>query len=79
MKAMKAMKAGSKSKMNSIDIAELMRLRNWSQADLARELGMSEATISRWLSGSRQPTSGTAILLQTWLSAAKDEPQKQPA
>ena len=44
----------------SSDIAaELKRIRKlhgWSQEDLARELGVSFATVNRWENGHHQPT-----------------------
>ena len=59
--------------MTAKEIAELMRLKGWSQAQLARELDISESSISRWFSGKQNPTGPTRILLREWLARAKGE------
>lgn len=55
------------------EIIELMRLREWSQAELARQLGLTEGAISRWLSGENTPVPPTRMLLRQWLAAARLE------
>lgn len=39
----------------------LIHRRNFTQSELARELGVSAGTMSRWLSGSRQMTVKTLL------------------
>lgn len=66
-------------RMNMKEVSELMKLKGWSQADLARELEMSRAAICRWFGGEQQPTGPARILMRQWLSAAREESRKQPA
>lgn len=61
------------------DIIELMKLKGWTQAQLARELDLSEGAICRWFRGDHSPTGPTRILLRQWLTQARDESRKQPA
>jgi transcriptional regulator with XRE-family HTH domain len=65
--------------MSKKELEELMELRGWTQADFSRELDMSEASVSRWLDGKRQPTKGTLKLLRQWLEQAREEAKTQPA
>ena len=37
-----------------------------TQVELSRELGVSQATLSRWLSGSQQPSREAAVKIATW-------------
>lgn len=41
--------------MNPERIRDLRRKRGWTQARLARQLGVSVTTVSRWETGSTQP------------------------
>ncbi len=43
--------------------ARLTKL-EWTQSDLARELGVSTAVVSRWLSGERTPSLDMAFRIQ---------------
>lgn len=54
------------------DIRELLELKGWSQADLARRLDMHEATVSRWLSGATKPAGPARILMRQWLAEARE-------
>jgi DNA-binding transcriptional regulator YiaG len=63
------------NQMNRQEILELMQLRGWSQAELARQLELSEAAVSRWFSGIHAPTGPARILLRMWLDKAR---KRQP-
>jgi len=65
--------------MSVRDIKELMRLREWSQADLARALEMTEGAVSRWINEGRCPTGGTRQLIMQWLREARENKVAQPA
>lgn len=66
--------------MTKKDIQDLLDLKGWSQAELARQLDLSEAAISRWFSGQQHPTGPARILMRQWLTEAKKKPPaKQPA
>lgn len=67
-----------KSTMGREEIEELINLLGWSQAQLARELDMSTAVISRWLTGERNPLGPARILMRQWLEEARRK-AKQPA
>lgn len=66
--------------------AVLLRTRlealGWSQADVARELGVSAPTVGRWLEGTRSPSlkwafkiekSELAIPAEAWINHGPDE------
>ena len=57
-------------------IQELMRLKGWNQAELARQLDLSEAAVSRWFKGEHLPTGPGRILMRQWLKEAR---RLQPA
>lgn len=54
------------------EIEDLLKLKGWTQAELGRQLGMSEAAVSRWLTGEREPKTPVKILLRQWLSQARE-------
>ena len=58
--------------MSRSEIEDLLKLKGWSQAELGRQLGMSEAAVSRWLTGEREPKTPVKILLRQWLSQARE-------
>jgi transcriptional regulator with XRE-family HTH domain len=41
-------------------IFALMAARNWSQAEAAKSFGVTQPTISRWLTGDRRPRTRAA-------------------
>lgn len=49
-----------------------LRRRDWKPADLAKRLGMPSGTISRWLSGRRQPSTGSCDHIADVLGADPD-------
>lgn len=51
-------------------IAAARKARGWSQAELARQMGVTEATVSRWESGDRSPNWFTARKLARTLGCA---------
>lgn len=62
-----------KKAMKRAEILELLKLRRWSQAELARQLHLSEAAVSRWLSGDsagRTPGGPATMLMRQWLAEA---------
>lgn len=61
------------------EILELMELKGWNQAELARRLELNPAAICRWFNGTHKPTGPARILLRLWLTEARNEVQKQPA
>jgi putative transcriptional regulator len=54
-----------------MSISELVKSvreeRNWSQAQLADALGVSQASISRWETGQDEPSTPAKILLEAML------------
>lgn len=63
--------------MTSAEIRTLLQLKGWSQADLAHELGVTEAAVSYWMSGDRSPTSATAKTLRKLLEEAEREAKEK--
>ena len=61
--------------MSRNDILELLDLKGWSQAQLARELGLHESSISLWLSGERNPMGPAKILMRQWLDQERGKAQ----
>ena len=59
--------------MTSKEIAELLKLKDWSQARLGRELDVHESTVSLWLSGDRHPTGPARKYMREWLDQARKE------
>lgn len=57
--------------MTSAEIRELLEAKGWTQAQLFRELGVSESTVSRWVRGSRNPGGPARRLMRSWLLAAR--------
>jgi DNA-binding transcriptional regulator YiaG len=57
--------------MNCKEIRELMTLKGWSQAELARHLDLSEAAVCRWFRDAQKPTGPARILMRQWLAEAK--------
>jgi DNA-binding transcriptional regulator YiaG len=67
------------SRMNPKEIRELMRLRGWSQRELARQLQVHEASVSRWLAGDIDVQGPCRVLMRYWLIEAREEVRGQPA
>lgn len=61
--------------MDMNEVRELMRLNGWTQVELAKKLDMSEAGVSRWLSGEREPAGPARILMRQWLESARAAPR----
>ena len=61
------------------EIQELMEIKGWNQAELARQLDLSEGAITRWLKGEHLPMGPTRILLRLWLAEARRKARRQPA
>jgi DNA-binding transcriptional regulator YiaG len=65
--------------MSKKEIRELIDLKAWTQAELARQLDVDVATVCKWLSG-ENPVGGPArILMRQWLDEARRMVEKQPA
>jgi transcriptional regulator with XRE-family HTH domain len=62
------------TRMTKKDIIELLRLKGWNQAELARRLQLSNAAVSRWFNEERNPTGPARILMRQWLNEAKAQP-----
>ena len=52
-------------------LAEVLRLRGWSQHQLARELGIQQPVVSRWMTGKCKPTQATKGVLRGMLATAR--------
>jgi len=63
--------------MTPADLLELLKLRGWSQARLARELHTEPSTVSRWASGKVPMSGATEILLRQWLEAARAKARRR--
>ncbi len=61
------------------EISELLRLKGWTQAQLARELQISPAAVCRWREGDRTPGKPAVILMRQWLTQAKEKKETVPA
>jgi transcriptional regulator with XRE-family HTH domain len=59
--------------MNPTELRELLRLKNWTQKELARQIEVNEGTVSKWLSGVNPLEGPPAILLREWLKRAMAE------
>lgn len=59
--------------MNKAEIIELLKVKGWTQAELSRQLDISEATISRWIEGTRQPLGPARVLIRIWLNEAREK------
>ena len=62
-----------KPSMSRAEIRELLKLKGWTQARLATELGMSEAAVSRWLTDRKAPGPASRLMRQ-WLEESRKEP-----
>jgi transcriptional regulator with XRE-family HTH domain len=60
--------------MKPKEIEELMLLKDWSQAELARALEVNRSAISRWIKGEQNPTGPARVLLREWLEEARKQP-----
>jgi transcriptional regulator with XRE-family HTH domain len=54
-------------------VRQRLRQREWTQADLARKLGVPNSTVARWLNGKRRPTSESCDLIADVLGADLDQ------
>jgi transcriptional regulator with XRE-family HTH domain len=72
-------KKASKMNVSVKEIRELLRLRGWSQAELARQLGLDPSAVCLWLSSDRKqmPRGPASILMRQWLEAAREEARKE--
>ncbi|HLW67818.1 MAG TPA: helix-turn-helix domain-containing protein [Gemmataceae bacterium] len=66
--------------MSPDEIKELLELKGWNQAELARRMDTTEASVSRWLlpasdPRSRSPLGPARVLLREWLERARRHPQ----
>lgn len=65
--------------MSRHEILELMRLKGWNQAELSRQLEISEAAVSRWLRDQQNPTGPARKLMRLLLAQAREGTAAQPA
>lgn len=65
--------------MTVAEMRELMQLRGWSQAELARQLHVTEGAITRWLKSERRPNGPARTLITIWLNESRKEVEGQPA
>jgi transcriptional regulator with XRE-family HTH domain len=65
--------------MKPNDIRELMRLKGWTQRELARQLEVNEGAVSKWLNGGNDPMGPCRVLMRHWLIEAREEVRGQPA
>lgn len=76
------MTAQKSVRMNVKEVRELMHLKGWNQAELARQLEVTEGAVTRWFKGEHPIIGPTRILLRQWLEQARKEAgekEKQPA
>lgn len=59
------------------EILELMELEGWNQARLAREIGVTESAVWRWIEGERVPGGATQKFLEKLLAEARLQPKRQ--
>jgi DNA-binding transcriptional regulator YiaG len=59
------------SRVSPEEISELMRLRNWSIEDLAKNLVISGSGVRSWLRRRTNPRGPAGILMQIWLDEAR--------
>jgi hypothetical protein len=68
--------------MTPQEVRELLRLKNWSQGELARQLEVQSSTVGRWLKGGLI-AGPTKVILRAWLAQAREQKvgrkKKQPA
>ncbi len=61
-----------KRRITIAEIKELMRLKGWTQAELARQLDeMDRSTIHYWLIGERRPNRFVAKIMHAMLAEAR--------
>lgn len=59
-------------------IAELLKKKGWSQADLAKAAGKKDAEISRWMSGTHNFTLKTISLIETVMGEELIKVKRKP-
>lgn len=59
-------------------VREILRITDWSQAELGRQVGVHEATVSRWLDD-QTPNRPTLVMLRMVLEQARAGHYKQSA
>ncbi|HLW67386.1 MAG TPA: DJ-1/PfpI/YhbO family deglycase/protease [Gemmataceae bacterium] len=59
------------------EITELLKLKGWNQAELARQIDVTDAAVSYWLSGERDPDGPTRLLLRILLADARPKVAKK--
>lgn len=67
--------------MKPQEIRRLLKIKNWSQNELARQLDMDPATVSRWVQGKVEPPGAVSVLLHLWLEGkapTRPELQRMP-
>jgi DNA-binding transcriptional regulator YiaG len=60
-----------RKQMGPAELKELLDLKGWLQLDLAREIDVSEATVSNWMKGIFSPPTATAMFLKQMLVEAR--------
>lgn len=63
----------------SKEILEILKLKGWTQKQLADELGVHEATVFYWVDGGRKPGGPARKLIVQALERARAESRRQPA
>ena len=58
-------------------IGKLQALTGWNQEALSRELGVSQATVSRWLSGKQELLPSHVILISTLIEKKGETADKK--
>lgn len=59
------------ARMSPSEIERLLEVLGWNQKQLAAALDISNAVVSRWLSGERKPGGPACILMRQFLDAAQ--------
>lgn len=63
--------------MTKKEIGELLQLNGWTQAELARQVGLTEGAVSRWFTD-RTPSGAATKAMRRMLDEARDRKRPEP-
>lgn len=79
---MRAHSCGARYAMRMItadDIRKILKTTGWTQAQLAKRVGVNQSTVSRWLAGDQIPDPRQQEILHQMLGPAEPKPNSQLA
>lgn len=79
MRALAAMARYAMPMITSSDIRQILQKTGWTQSRLGKEVGVTQATVSRWLSGQQKPDPDQQDRLNDLLCDIRGEAQPFPA